>query len=155
LRIPAVVSAFKPYGEISPEAQGLASRTLNALNVDVVDVTKRSGLDGAEAFITECEQRTLPELKDRCTELQNDFMKKLAAEREKLSAEQTRESAKKLSPDKALKLLESNGLRLRVHEGVLETAGLIDDLGMAILKLYKDALIERLRARENWRRVAV
>jgi hypothetical protein len=155
MRIPAVVSAFRAFGEISPDAQGLASQTLNSLNVDVEDVMKSSGLDGVEALLVEYETKTLPELKERCTELQNEFMRKLAAEREKITAEQTLESAKRLGPDKALKLLESSGLRLRVNEGELETAGPIDVLGMAILKLYRDALIERLQARENWRRVAV
>jgi len=154
MQIPAIISAFRPFGEACSEAQALTARAVNDLNVDVVDSMKRGGLDGAEACVVEYETR-LPELKNRCTELQNSFMIKLAAEREKLTAEQALETAKKLGPDRALKYLETSGLRLRVFEGQLETAGPIDETAMAILKLYRDAIIEQLSARENWRRVAV
>jgi hypothetical protein len=110
IRTPAVTSVFRAFGEISPEAQALAARTLNSLNTDIIDATTRDGLSGAQRLISEYEQRVLPELKVRCTELQNEFMKKLSVEREKLAAEQALENAKRLGPDKAIKHLETNGL---------------------------------------------
>jgi hypothetical protein len=51
------------------------------------------------------------------------------------------------------KLLEGSGTRLRETNGELEVAGPIDDLGAARLRIYKDAFIERLQAREMGRRV--
>jgi hypothetical protein len=141
LKIPSAVSVFRSHGEISPEAQALAAQTLNNLELDVYDTHKRSGLDGVDVMLTEYETKTVPELEQRCAKIQNAFMIQIAAERNRQNTERALSNAGALSPDKALRALENSGLRFRVHEGELETAGPIDDFAMACLKIHRGAFV--------------
>ena len=153
LNYPAIKNDWRHFGApTDPEVEARINHAVQYLNTDVVRVLKRDGIKGAAKFIEDHETRLLPETREWCVAHQNAFMARIAAEREKVSAERAINDAKKLGPDRALKLLEASGLRLRVVDGELETAGPIDETGMAILKMYKDAIVERLQAREQWRR---
>jgi hypothetical protein len=153
LQIPAITSVLRAFGEISPEAQALANRVSQDLNIDVVDTMKRGGLPGVEALLTEYETKIVPDLKERCGEIQNRFMQNLAAERSRLLAEKADNDAKKLGPDRALQLLETSGVRLRLFENELQVSGSLNEGAEAILKMYRAAIVERLAERERWRTV--
>ncbi len=150
--IEAITNAFRPFGVgTAPEAMGAIDHALTDLTADVIEAMKADGITGAEKLIADHEA-ALPELRERVNGIQNRWMTNVAAQRAAANAEVIMDEARRLGPDRALAALESSGVRLRVIEGVLETAGPLGEREMAILKLYRDATIERVAARENWRR---
>jgi hypothetical protein len=148
-------NSWKPFGvEPCAEVAALLDRWNQHFVVDIEDSMRRHGFDGAAQLISQHEQFVIPDLREKCNAIQNVYMAKLSEDRAVAAAKQAEDEVKRLGPDKALKELESNGLRLRVaDDGQLETAGPIDANAAAILRLYKPAIIERLRQRENWTRV--
>jgi hypothetical protein len=155
IQIPSTTSPFRAFGEVCPEVQAMVGRTLNALNVDVIDIMHSSGLDGAERLIENHETKIVPALRETCQALQNQFMQRLANERAETEAAKATTAAQRLAPDQALPTLEAAGLRFRLNGAALEIGGGrgLDETERKIVELHKPAIIAALKERDQWKRI--
>lgn len=155
LAINAIRGPMRPFGTISPEVDGMLNCAVSDLDADLVVEMKRSGLDGAERVIVEHETKVVPELRECAIATQNEFMKRVGAERQREAAKKTKEAVGKLTPEQGLTLLTAAGVRLRLGEkGELEVSGApLDETAREVLKQHRPAIIATLKERDRWRKV--